>query len=588
MQLSSTLVDVAMGRKPADLVLQRGTWVCVQTGELIQPIDIALVDGRIAYVGSDASHSVGKDTVLIDSHGYFMCPGLMDAHMHIESGMLTVTEFVRAVIPHGSTGLFIDPHEIANVFGLRGVQLMVNEAKVQPIHVFVQVPSCVPSAPGLETPGAVITPQDVAEAMKWEGVIGLGEVMNFPGVIHSDGKMHEEIEVTRKAGKVIGGHYASHDLGRAFHAYAAGGAQDDHEGTRQEDAIARARQGMRVMMRFGSAWQDVAEQVKAVTLSHLDPRMFVLCTDDSHAQTLVSEGHMDRVLRHAISQGLQPMQAIQMMTINTAEHFGLSRDLGMIAPGRWGDIVLVKDLRSFEPEMVLAKGKVVYEAGKLLAPVPDIQRPEWAMDSLHLSKEINPEDFRLRVEKPTVRANVIGIVENQAPNHHLKMDVWANSGEIHASIEHDLAKVAVLERHHQSGRIQLGLVKGFHFKQPCAVATTVAHDSHQLIVVGTDDRSMVEAVNALRQCKGGQVVVLDGKVIGIVELPFAGLMSTESAEVVAGKTKLILDGFRTCGCDLNNPNMQLSLLGLVVIPDLRISDLGLVDVNRFDWIALFE
>jgi len=316
--ITRELVDVAMGRIPADLVIRGGRWICVQSGEIIPDTDIAVKGERIAYVGPDAGHTIGSQTQVIDAAGRYLCPGLLDGHMHVESGMLTVTEFVRAVIPHGTTGMFVDPHEIANVFGLNGVRLMVEEAALQPIHVWVQVPSCVPSAPGLETPGSNLGPEEVAEAMTWDGVIGLGEMMNFPGVIGSDERMHAEMAETRLRGKVTGGHYASPDLSLPFHGYAAGGPEDDHEGTRMEDAVARVRQGMKVMLRYGSAWHDVAEQVRAVTEAGLDPRHFILCTDDSHSATLVGEGHMNRALKHAIQQGLSPLTAIQMATINTA------------------------------------------------------------------------------------------------------------------------------------------------------------------------------------------------------------------------------------------------------------------------------
>ena len=302
---SRALVDVAMGRRPADLVLRDGRWVCVQSGEIIAHTDIAIAAGRIAYVGDDARHCIGPATVVVEADGAHLVPGLLDGHMHVESGMVTVTEFVRAVLPRGTTGMFVDPHEIANVLGLRGVRLMVDEAARQPVHVFVQVPSCVPSAPGLETPGAVIGPADVEEALTWPGIIGLGEMMNFPGVIEGNDKVHAEMSATRRAEKIIGGHYASPDLGLPFHGYAAGGAQDDHEGTRLEDAVARIRQGQRVMLRYGSAWHDVAAQVPAILRLGLDPRHFILCTDDSHSETLVNEGHMDRVVRHAIDQGLR-------------------------------------------------------------------------------------------------------------------------------------------------------------------------------------------------------------------------------------------------------------------------------------------
>jgi len=509
--------------------------------------------------------------------------------MHVESGMVTVTEFVRAALPHGTTGIFADPHEIANVFGLRGVRLMVDEAAQQPIHVFVQMPSCVPSAPGFETPGAVLGPKEVTEAMTWPGIIGLGEMMNFPGVFNGDDKVHAEMSATRCAGKVIGGHYASPDLGLPFHGYLAGGPQDDHEGTREEDAIARARQGMKVMMRYGSAWHDVAAQVTAVTQKGLNPRMFILCTDDSHSATLISEGHMDRVIRHAVEQGLDPIIALQMATINTAEHFGVSREMGIIAPGRYADVLLVKDLRHFTVETVFAKGIEVAREGKLLIELPKIEYADWACQSVHLKRPIVAEDFRLPANNGAeVIANVIGVIENQAPTRHLKIKMPVVDGEIKPEIKRDIDKIALVERHHASGKVQVGLVSGFGFSRPCAIATTVAHDSHQMIVVGTDEEDMALAANTLAECGGGQVVVSQGKVLGKVELPIGGLMSNERAEVVDRKAASVLEGFKLCGCELNNPNMQLSLLGLVVIPELRISDLGLVDVTKFDFIPVIE
>jgi adenine deaminase len=583
------LVDCAMGRNPADLVIRDGQWVCVQSGEIIPHTDVAVIQGWIAFVGPDASHTIGPETTVIDAAGRFLTPGLLDAHMHVESGMLTVSEFVRAVVPHGTTGMFVDPHEITNVFGLRGVRLMVDEAEMQPVHVFVQMPSCVPSAPGLETPGATIGPAEVAEAMTWPGVIGLGEVMNFPGVFNSDDKIHAEMSVTRQSGKVIGGHYASPDLGLPFHGYVAGGPQDDHEGTRLEDAVARARQGMKVMMRYGSAWHDVAAQVKAVTELGLDSRAFVLCTDDSHSATLVREGHMDRAIRHAVSQGLEPMKAIQMATINTAEYFGVSRELGMIAPGRHADILLVKDLNDFHPEMVIAHGVVAAENGHMLLERPKVKHPEWARHSVHLRKPLTAEKFKLKANNGAeVNAHVIGIIENQAPTKHLRMKAAVKDGLVQTDVSRDLAKVALVERHRRTGIVQVGLVHGFGFTEPCAIGSTVAHDCHHMIVVGTDDACMAQAANALAEWGGGQVVVKNGEIIGKVELPIAGLMSDEPAEEVASQAASVLAGFKACGCTLNNPNMQLSLLGLVVIPELRISDMGLVDVNAFDFIPVIE
>ncbi len=587
-----TLVDVAMGREKADLVIKKGRWVCVQSGEIIPDTDIAVVGERIAYVGEDASHTIGEKTQVVEANGLYLVPGLLDAHMHVESGMITVTEFVRAVAPRGTTGMFIDPHEIANVFGLKGVKLMADEAATQPIHVWVQVPSCVPSAPGLETPGSSIGPEDVAEAMKWDQIIGLGEMMNFPGVYFSDQKMHDEMAATRQADKVIGGHYAAPDLGIPFHGYAAGGPEDDHEGTRKEDAVARVRQGMKAMLRYGSGWLDVEAQIPAINEDKLDSRHFLLCTDDSHSETLVNDGHMDRVLRHTIGLGTDPMTALQMATINTAEHFGVARDMGLIAPGRFADILLVEDLHDFHPEQVYARGKLLAKNGVWQMELPASEYPEWAAQSVNMKRPLTAADFKLQVNPELagskLTAHVIGVVEGQAPTRHLTMPVQAEDGEIKIDLERDLLKIALVERHQATGGVVVGLVSGFGLEGKCALGSTVAHDSHHMIVVGTDEEQMAIAANQLADMNGGQVVVKEGKVIGSVALPIAGLMSTKHADVVAEEAASVLAGFKACGCEIVNPNMQLSLLALVVIPELRISDLGLVDVTKFEFVPVLE
>jgi adenine deaminase len=405
--------------------------------------------------------------------------------------------------------------------------------------------------------------------------------------------------VTHAANKTIGGHYASPDLGLPFHGYIAGGAEDDHEGTRLEDAVERVRQGMKPMLRYGSAWHDVASQVGAITQIGIDPRRFILCTDDSHVQTLAFDGHMDRVLRHAIAQGLEPMTAIQMMTINTAEHFGLTREMGLIAPGRWADVVLVTDLRNFEAEVVIAKGRVITNKGRWKVVLPRFIFPSWVINSVHIKKKLEAKDFDLKVPHSLtiknsieagkkVKANVIGVIENQAPTRHLQMEIAVAGGQIHIDRNRDVAKLALIQRYKGTSGITVGLVNGFGFTKKCAVASTVSHDSHNLIVAGTDESDMAVAANKLVEVGGGQVVVKDGKVIGLVELEIAGLMSRERADVVAKKAATVLEGFKACGCELNNPNMQLSLLALVVIPELRLSDKGLVDVTKFEFIPVLE
>jgi adenine deaminase len=395
------------------------------------------------------------------------------------------------------------------------------------------------------------------------------------------------MEITRLANKVIGGHYASPDLGLPFAGYVAAGVQDDHEGIRTIDAITRARQGMKVMMRYGSAWHDVEEQVKAITEHGLDPRNFILCTDDSHSATLVEDGHMDRVVRHTIEQGVAPMLAIQMATINPATYFGLETEIGQIAPGRYADILLVSDLENFHPDLVIAKGFIVAQNGENQIDFPEVDYPNWVKQSVNIKTPIAPEVFQIKTtKKGTTQVNVIGVIENQAPTKHLKMFLPVNDGLLTLDPNQDVAKIAVVERHTGSGSVSNGFVSGFGFKGICAIATTVAHDSHQLIVTGTDERQMALAVNRLAEIGGGQVVIKNDEIIGEVELPIAGLMSNQNAKIVSSKASSVLRGFQECGCKLNNPNMQLSLLGLVVIPELRLSDKGLVDVNKFQFIPV--
>ncbi|MES0828277.1 adenine deaminase [Ruegeria sp. SCP11] len=582
------LIAVAAGREAADMVIRGGIWINVHSRETLPDHDIAIAAGRIAFVGPDASHCIGPKTQIIEAQGRFMLPGLCDAHMHIESGMLTPAEFARAVIPHGTTSMFTDPHEIANVLGLDGVRMMHDEALMQPVNIFTQMPSCAPSAPGLETTGYEITPEDVTEAMNWPGIIGLGEMMNFPGVIHGDPKMLAEIAATQRAGKTVGGHYASPDLGPDFAAYVAGGPADDHEGTCEADAIARVRQGMRSMMRLGSAWYDVESQITAVTDKGLDPRNFILCTDDCHSGTLVNDGHMNRVVRHAIACGCDPLIALQMATINTATHFGLEREIGSITPGRRADVILSSDLTKLPIETVIARGKIVAEKGAITVDCPHLNWPDSARNTVHLGHALNGADFEVKAPAGAnrVQANVIGVVENQAPTKALKAELPIIGGLVEG--EGEVCQIALVERHRATGGVTNAFVSGFGYHGKMAMASTVAHDSHHMIVVGTDRDQMALAANRLAEVGGGITIFRDGEELALVELPIAGLMSDSPATDVAAKAEQMVAAMQACGCQLNNAYMQHSLLALVVIPELRISDLGLVDVRTFEKIDLLE
>jgi adenine deaminase len=583
------LIATAAGRASADMVVRGGIWVSVHSREALPGHDIAIRHGRIACVVPDAGDRIGPDTEVIEAAGRYMIPGLCDGHMHIESGMLTPAEFARAVIPHGTTTMFADPHEIANVLGLAGVRMMHDEALMQPVNIFTQMPSCAPSAPGLETTGYEITEEDVAEAMGWPGIVGLGEMMNFPGVAAGDAHMLAEIAATQRAGKVVGGHYAAPDLGAQFAAYVAGGPADDHEGTTEADAVARVRQGMRAMLRLGSAWYDVAAQITAVTERGLDPRGFVLCTDDCHSGTLVNDGHMNRVVRHAIDCGCDPLVALQMATLNTATHFGLERELGSLTPGRRADVILTSDLATLPIEHVIARGRTVAKDGKIAVDCPHYAWPDTARQTVRLGQALTPEHFEIAAPKGAnaVRANVIGVVENQAPTKALQRELPVRDGRVETDGS-DTCQIALVERHRATGGVKNAFVTGFGYRGRMAMASTVAHDSHHMIVVGTDRAQMALAANRLAEVGGGMCLYRDGEELALVELPIAGLMSDSPAPMVAAKADRLIAAMRDCGCTLNNANMQHSLLALVVIPELRLSDLGLVDVRKFDVIPVFE
>lgn len=585
---AADLINVAAGRAPADTVIRGGIWVNVHTREALPEYSIAIKHGRIACVVPDASYCTGPKTEIIEANERYMIPGLCDGHMHIESGMLTPAEFSAAVIPHGTTTMFTDPHEIANVLGLEGVRFMHDEALMQPVNIWTQMPSCAPSAPGMETTGYEISAEDVAEAMTWPGIIGLGEMMNFPGVIAGDSQMLAEIAATQDAGKTVGGHYASPDLGSNFAAYLAGGPADDHEGVFEVDAIARMRQGMRSMIRLGSAWYNVETQIKAITQKGLDSRNMILCTDDCHSGTLVHEGHMNRVIRHAIDCGCDPLTALQMATINTATHFGLEREIGSLTPGRRADVILTSDLKTLPIERVIARGKTVALEGKLAADCPHLKWPDRVRRTVHVRKKLEAIDFEIHAPKDCnrVTANVIGVVENQAPTKALKRDLPVLNDIVEAA--EDTCQVALVERHNATGGVTNAFITGFNYKGKMAMASTVAHDSHHMIVVGTDRSQMALAANRLAEVGGGITIFRDNTEMALVELPIAGLMSDRPAKDVATQANKMMEAMADCGCTLNNAYMQHSLLALVVIPELRISDLGLVDTRSFEFVPVLE
>ncbi|HPD05675.1 MAG TPA: adenine deaminase [Spirochaetota bacterium] len=577
--ITMELADVAMGRRKADMVIKNGTLVNVNTKELQEHIDVALYKGRIALVG-DASHCIGETTQIIDATGLYIAPGFMDGHIHVESSMLTVSQYSTAVVPHGTTAIFMDPHEIANVLGLKGVKLMLDEARDVPLRVYATVPSCVPAAPGLEDAGAEIGPEEIAEAMKWDAIAGLGELMNFPGVFNSVPQVHKEIEVTLKAGKPVTGHFALPDTGKMLNAYIASGVRSCHESVRHEDALAKMRLGMYAKIREGSAWHDLKEVIKAITHNTVQSRFAILVSDDTHPDTLIKLGHLDHIVKRAIEEGVDPVTAIEMVTINTAECFLMSKDFGSVSPSKVADIVLLSDLYSVTVKAVIIGGRLVARDGTMLSSAKKVTYPDWSKNTVNVGKTLTPQDFMLTVNKSEVKVRVIQIEEAKVTTKQVIETLKTIDGNVAPNKEKDIAKAALFERHKATGTKGLGFVKGFGLKKG-AVASTVAHDSHNLLIVGTDEEDMAFAGNELIKAGGGMIAVADGKVLAIVELPVAGLLTDEPVEAVQKKVETLEKAWKMLGCNLVSPFMTMALLGLPVIPELRLSNRGLVDAVNF-------
>jgi adenine deaminase len=578
--ITAELSQTAMGILKADTVIQGGQIINVNTHE-IETKDIAIKHGHIVLVGQ-VEHTIGEKTEVIDAKGYILAPGFLDGHLHVESSMMTVGEFTRAVLPHGTTTIFMDPHEIANVLGMHGVELMIDEGRLMPMRVYATMPSCVPAAPGFEDAGAEFGPAEIKIGMQNDRIIGLGEMMNFPGVIYGNQDVHAELRATLDADKPITGHYSVPDLSIGLQAYAASGIVSCHESTSKEDALARMRLGMYAKLREGSAWHDVKETVRAITENNIDTRYAVLVTDDVHPHTLTELGHLDHVVKQAIRQGVNPITAIQMVTLNTAQCFRVDRHLGSISPGRCADIVFIKDLAQVEVDKVMVSGKMVAEGGQLLADIPVFTYPKEARCSVHLKERLTPQHFRIGAPDgaKTVKAHVIEIIEAHVGTFHrvINMDV-ADGQPLHREAN-DVAKVMVMERHGGPGTYGLGYVKGFGLTAG-AVASTVAHDSHNLLIVGTNDEDMALAGNTLAELGGGMIAVKEGKILAELPLPIAGLMSDKSVQEVAEKVAGLDQAWKELGCNLVSPFMTMALISLPVLPELRLTNRGLVDCVNF-------
>jgi len=582
-EVTRLLVNTAMGRSKADLVIRNGSLVNTNSGEIIENQGIAVKNDRIALVGN-VENTIGPDTQVIDAHRKWVAPGFIDGHVHVESAMVAGTEFARAVIPHGTTTVFIDPHEMANVLGMDGVRFFINEARGLPLKMLITFPSCVPAAPGFETSGASFGPKEIEEAMSWKEVVALGEMMNYPGVLAADPDVHAEIAATLKTGRVVEGH-AVDLLDRDLGAYASAGITSCHESTEEIQAIQKLRNGMYAMLREASGATNVANTIKAVTRKKLDSRHACLVTDDREPSDLVNEGQVDYVIRRAIQEGVDPIEAIQMATLNVAEHFECARELGNIAPARFADIVILDKLETVSVNTVIADGKVVSQNGKLTAHLPTPTYPEAVMQSMHLKRPPNLEDLavRTKTKNDTVRVRAIGVLPTNILTQNLESEVPVNEGKALTNPREDVAKIAVFERHRGSGNVAVGFVKGLGLKEG-AVASTVGHDCHNLVVAGMDDASMIAAANLLAQSGGGMVAVKDQKPLSHLPLPIAGLMSDKSVETVSRQMKQLKDAWSRLGSKLPSPTITLAFTTLSVIPELRITDKGVLDTVQFKFV----
>jgi len=577
-EVTRNLVATAMGREPADLIIRGGRLVNVNTAQILDGTDLAVRDGYVAYVGDAAHVPRSAQTRVVEARGRYLAPGLIDTHLHVESSMVDVRSYARAVLPQGTTTIACDNHEITNVFGLRAVELFSAAAAGLPLKVLVAMPVCVPSIPGFEDAGAAIAAPDVAQAYARGWAQLQGEQMNFPGVIYGDPGVHEILAASLRSGVVLTGHYSSPEIARGLPAFVAAGITADHEGTTAEDALRRAQLGCYAQQRYGTAWLDMPRMIRAVLDNPgLDTRFFTLITDDVTPATLVREGAMSRVVRAAIAEGLDPVAALQMATLNAAQLLERSRWIGMIAPGRAADILLVSDLERLTIDQVFADGELVAQAGEMAVDIPPYAYPEWALRSVHLAP-LTLDDLRIPHSGGAARVRVMRIHPGQVHTDLEIVEMHPAGGALVADPARDLAKVALFYRHEPradaTGTRGFGFVTGLQFGPRAAFGSTVAHDSHNLMVIGTADEEMAIAANELIRLGGGMVVVIGGGVRAAVPMPLAGLMSLDDAGTVARQLDGLEAALRDAGCPSPSIEMTLSLLPLIVIPRLRVTNRG--------------
>ena len=566
----SNIINVARGFEKADLVIKNANIVNVLSEE-IHKADIAIKDGIIAGIGEN--YSGEKE---IDIQGAYVTPSCIDGHVHLESTMMLPSEFAKVALPAGTTTVIIDPHEISNVLGLHGISFMHEAVKNLPLEVYTMLPSCVPATP-FETSGFDLNSYDLSLLIDKPWVLGLAEMMNFPGVLNQDNNVMAKLELAKSRGKCIDGH-APYLHGKDLCAYIASGVKSDHECTTPDEAVEKLRLGMYVMVREGTAAKDLDALMPV--LKTCNTRKCIFVTDDRHPADL--KEHINGMVRRAVEAGVDPVKAIQIASLNTAEYFGL-KNLGAIAPGYKADLLILPDLKTFKPDLVIKNGVVAAENGKLIAELPENEALA-VRNSVNV-RWITPEDFRIEANGSKVTA--LEVIPHQLITKSVVSEVKIEDGNAVSNIDNDTLKICVIERHRATGNIGKGFVKGFNLK--CgAIASTVAHDSHNMIVIGTNDADMYAAAVALIKCKGGKVVVKDGEVISELPLPIAGLMSDRDFDYVVNKCEELNKTAHSIGCKIEDPFMTMGFLSLPVIPELKVTDKGVFDTNKFDFIDIFE
>lgn len=566
-EMKQKRINVAMSKEKADLVIKNANIVNVFTKEIVKG-DIAICRDQIVGIGTYSGINE------IDAEGKYVCPGLIDSHVHIESTMVTPSEFAKAVLPHGTTTIITDPHEIANVCGINGINFMLNQSKSLPLNVYFMMPSCVPSTP-FENNGADLSAELIATLLSNDRILGLAEVMDYPSVINGSEEMLKKIDLFDD--KIIDGH-SPNLTGKDLNAYRAAGIMTNHECSTIEEVIEHLRLGMYLQIREGSAAKNLENIVKGLLENDIALNRCVFCTDDKHLEDIRKDGHISYNVKKAIACGVDPIEAICMATINSAQCYRLKR-LGAIAPGYSADLIILNNLEQFDIDRVLYRGKSVFENGILCTNIVSEIEDRNVFNTVRVSN-IDIKDLEIRLDNNIV--TTIGLTSNELITKKEIAEVKVKDG-IFAADEH-FSKIAVIERHKATKNIGLGIVSNFNIKNG-AIASTVAHDSHNLIVIGDNDEDMILAIEEIKRVNGGYTVVSNGKVMGTLELPIAGLMSDNTASHVENMLKKMIEEALKLGINNNiDPFITLSFLALPVIPEIRITDQGLFDVTEFKFI----